>query len=376
MSNRSGRFEASSREAFDDGWESLADEPAITTEVKEEPARHIITTNQSPDIGFSRSINPYRGCEHGCIYCYARPSHCYLGHSAGLDFESRLYAKTGAAELLRAELARPGYVPEPIVLGTNTDPYQPIERRFGITRRVLEVFEETGHPVAIVSKSALVLRDKVILARLAERGLVRVALSITTLDRRLARKMEPRAATPARRLAALSELSTAGIPTTVLVAPVIPALNDHEIEAILEAAKEAGAGAAGMIVIRLPQEVRALFHEWLLEAFPDRARRVISLIRSMRGGADYESAWHTRQRGRGPYAAQLWARFERARRRLGLTDDALALRSDLFRPPGRDESQRRDRPPNRDGPPECDGPTGRDRRPRRADGAAQLELFE
>ncbi len=287
-SNTTGRFETEQREAFDDGWENLGDLDAFKTEVREEPARTIITRNDSPDISFDRSINPYRGCEHGCVYCYARPTHCFLGHSAGLDFETKLYAKTDAARLLERELAHPRYQPDTIALGTNTDPYQPIERERKITRSVLEVLERTGHPVGVVTKSALVTRDIDVLSSLAKRGLAKVALSVTTLDKRIARAMEPRAATPARRLEAVRQLSEAGIPTAVMVAPVVPGLTDPEIERILEAAREAGATEAGYVMLRLPLELKELFREWLATEFPDRADRVIHLLQSMHGGRDYE----------------------------------------------------------------------------------------
>ena len=260
------------REAFDDGWEGLGDLDAFKTTVFDDPARTIITRNDSPDITFDRSINPYRGCEHGCIYCFARPTHCYLGHSAGLDFETKLYARTNAAELLEQELSNPRYEPECIALGTNTDPYQPIERERRITRSILEVLERTTHPVGIVTKSALIVRDIDILARMAERGLARVAISITTLDRKIARTMEPRAPTPPKRLEAMRQLAEAGIPTTVMVAPIIPGLTDSEIERILEAAQEAGARSAGYVLLRLPLEIKELFREWLASRVP-RPRR-------------------------------------------------------------------------------------------------------
>src|SRR6188508_1165301 len=262
QSNSSGRFEAEARVAFDDGWQSLDDLPPFKTTVSLDTSRKVITRNESPDIGFDRSINPYRGCEHGCVYCYARPTHAYLGLSPGLDFESKLLAKPDAPELLEKELAAPGYEPRMIAIGTNTDPYQPIERDYKIMRGVLEVLERTGHPVGIVTKSALVTRDIDILSRMAKRNLVKVALSVTTLDPKLARTMEPRAATPARRLDALRQLSEAGIPTSVMVAPVIPAINDAEIERILDAAAMAGVRGAGYVMLRLPLEVRELFVEW------------------------------------------------------------------------------------------------------------------
>lgn len=333
VSNASGRYESQSRAAFDDGWESLGDLPAFKTQVQAEPARSIITTNDSPDISFDQSINAYRGCEHGCVYCYARPTHCYLGHSAGLDFETLLYAKTNAAELLERELAKPRYVPRTIAIGTNTDPYQPIEREMRITRQILEVLEKAQHPVAIVTKSALVMRDADILERMAAKGLVKVALSVTTLGRRLARAMEPRAATPPRRLEALKGLSEAGVPTAVMMAPIVPALNDHEIERVLEAAREAGVREAGYVLLRLPLEIKSLFREWLAENEPGRSKRVINILQQMHGGQDYVSQFGLRQTGSGPYAAQIAQRFRLARRRLGLDEKRLALRTDLFRRP-------------------------------------------
>jgi DNA repair photolyase len=333
LSNASGRYEPLEREAFDDGWEGLGRLEALATEVHVEAARSIITTNQSPDISFDQSINPYRGCEHGCVYCYARPTHCYLGHSAGLDFETRLYAKTNAAALLRAELAQPGYQPRVLALGTNTDPYQPIERRFEITRQVLTVLEATRHPTGIVTKSALITRDLDILARMAADGLAKAALSVTTLDRRLARRMEPRASTPEKRLDAIRDLSAAGVPTAVLVAPIIPSLTDAELEGILEAARDAGATEAGYVLLRLPLEIKDLFAEWLAENAPDRAARVMAIMRSMRGGKDYDSRWHLRQKGTGPYAELIAQRFRLASRRLGLNRRRENLRTDLFVPP-------------------------------------------
>ncbi len=332
-SNATGRFEAERREAFDDGWEGLGDLDAFKTEVRDEPARTIITRNDSPDISFDRSINPYRGCEHGCVYCYARPTHCYLGHSAGLDFETKLYAKPDAAKLLERELANPRYQPATIALGTNTDPYQPIERERQITRSILEVLERTGHPVGIVTKSALVVRDIDILAAMAKRGLAKVALSVTTLDKRIARAMEPRAATPAKRLDAVRRLSEAGIPTAVMVAPIVPGLTDAEIERILTASRDAGAAEAGYVLLRLPLEIKDLFREWLATEFPDRASRVIHLMQSMHGGRDYVAEFGVRQRGTGPYAEQIGTRFRLAAKRLGLNARRQSLRTDLFRPP-------------------------------------------
>ncbi|MCR4282208.1 MAG: PA0069 family radical SAM protein [Bauldia sp.] len=331
--NRSGRFEPLARHADDDGWGPLDLLPPAKTEVQEEQARRIITRNESPDISFDRSINPYRGCEHGCAYCFARPTHAYMGLSPGLDFETKLFAKPNAAKLLEKELAKPGYEVRTMAIGTNTDPYQPIERRYRIMREILEVLDATNHPVGIVTKSALVVRDIDILSRMAERQLVKVALSVTTLDRRLARAMEPRAATPERRLDTLRLLSEAGISTTVMVAPVIPALNESEIERVLEAAAAAGVREAGYVLLRLPLEVRDIFKEFLEREYPDRAKHVMSVIRSMRGGKDYDPTWGERMRGNGPYAWQIGRRFEMAARRLGLNRGKLRLRTDLFVPP-------------------------------------------
>lgn len=332
-SNRSGRYERETREAVDDGWQGLEDLPPFKTVVQEEIAKSIIATNDSPDISFDQSINPYRGCEHGCSYCFARPTHCYLGHSAGLDFETRLYAKTNAAELLDKELSNPRYTPKYIALGAVTDPYQPIERQYKLTRSILEVLDRTSHPVGIVTKSALVARDVDILARMAERGLVKVAISITTLDRKLARQMEPRASTPAKRLEAVRILSQAGVPVAVMTAPIIPALNDCEIERILEAAACAGAREAGYVMLRLPLELKELIREWLVTEFPDRAKRIINLLREMHGGKDYTPEWRVRQRGKGPYAEQVAARFRLSCQRLGLNARSYKLRLDLFQRP-------------------------------------------
>src|SRR4051812_14863309 len=279
QSNESGRYEPLARIAFDDGWRSLDELPPFRTQVTIDATRKIITRNDSPDISFDRSINPYRGCEHGCIYCFARPTHAYLGLSPGLDFESKLFVKPEAADLLEKELAAPSYEPKVIAIGTNTDPYQPIERRYKVMRQILEVLDKCSHPVGIVTKSALVLRDLDILARMAERKLVKVALSVTTLDPQLARIMEPRAATPMRRLETLRRLSQAGVPTTIMTAPIIPAINDMDIERILEAGKMAGVKEAGYVLLRLPLEVRDLFHEWVRTHFPDRADKVINIIR-------------------------------------------------------------------------------------------------
>ena len=339
QSNAVGRYEPLARVAFDDGWRSLDELPPFKTTVQVDATRKIITRNDSPDIGFDRSINPYRGCEHGCVYCFARPTHAYLGLSPGLDFESKLFMKPEAAELLEKELAAANYQPRVIAIGTNTDPYQPIERRYQVMRRILEVLERAGHPVGIVTKSALVLRDVDILARMAERKLAKVALSVTTLDPELARKMEPRAATPMRRLETLRRLSQAGVPTTVMVAPVIPALNDSEIERILEAAQVAGVREAGYVLLRLPLEVRDLFREWLMANYPDRYRHVMKLVRDTRDGKDYDSEWGTRMKGTGPYAWMLGRRFEVACERLGLNVNRTTLTTQYFRKPKPDEAQ-------------------------------------
>jgi DNA repair photolyase len=333
LSNASGRYEPLARVAFDDGWQGLEDLPPFKTTVTADTTRKIITRNDSPDISFDRSINPYRGCEHGCVYCFARPTHAYLGLSPGLDFESKLFMKPNAPELLERELSAPGYVPKVIAIGTNTDPYQPIERRYKIMRRILEVLDSAGHPVGIVTKSALVLRDLDILARMAKRDLVKVALSVTTLDSQLARTMEPRAATPQRRLDTLRQLVKAGVPATVMVAPVIPALNDDEIERILEAVAAAGVRHAGYVLLRLPLEVRDLFREWLMTNFPDRYRHVFKLIRDMRGGKDYDSTFGQRQTGTGPIAWMIGRRFEVACEKLGFNATKHKITTEHFRPP-------------------------------------------
>ena len=306
----------------------------MATPVRTEIARSIITRNDSPDISFDQSINPYRGCEHGCTYCYARPTHCFIGLSAGLDFETTLFAKANAAELLAGELSKPGYVPKTIALGTATDPYQPIERQHRITRQILQVLADARHPVGIVTKSALVVRDIDILSRMARDGLVKVALSVTTLDRGLARSMEPRASTPARRLEAIGQLAAAGVPAQVMVAPIIPGLNDHEIESILQRAAAAGARDAGYVLLRLPSELKDLFREWLATDFPDRANRILHLTQSMHGGRDYRSEFGLRQTGGGPYARQIAHRFHLTLKRLGLNQRRLPLRTDLFQRPG------------------------------------------
>jgi DNA repair photolyase len=332
--NPSGRFETREREALDDGWQSLESLEPFRTEVQVEKPRAIITRNESPDIPFDRSINPYRGCEHGCVYCFARPTHAYMGLSPGLDFEAKLFAKPDAARLLERELSKPGYRPRTIAIGTNTDPYQPIEKEWRIMRQILEVLNAANHPVSIVTKSALVMRDIDILSGMAERGLAKVALWVTTLDRRLARLMEPRAATPARRLETIRALNDAGIPTAVMAAPLIPALNDHELERILDSAAAAGATEANYVLLRLPLEVSPLFRDWLLRNYPDRYRHVMSLIRSMRGGKDYDAEFGKRMKGSGPYAWQISRRFELAAKKLGIRKGRnMQMNTDLFVPP-------------------------------------------
>ena len=337
--NPAGRFETQERVAFDDGWQTLEDMPPFKTEVQVEKPRTVITRNDSPDIPFDRSINPYRGCEHGCIYCFARPTHSYMGLSAGLDFEAKLFAKPDAPRLLERELSKPGYKVKPIAIGTNTDPYQPIEREWRIMRQILEVLDKANHPVVIVTKSSLILRDLDILASMAKRGLAKVGISVTTLDRKLARTMEPRASTPAKRLEAIRALSEAGVPVAVMMAPVIPALNDHEIERILDSGKAAGASEASYVLLRLPLEVSPLFRDWLLQNYPDRYRHVMSLVRSMRDGKDYDAEFGKRMKGASPYAWQISRRFEMATKRLGLMRRSLQLREDMFVSPNSDGVQ-------------------------------------
>ena len=332
--NASGRFESQLREAFDDGW-TPDDLPPIQlkTTLTPERARTIITKNDSPDVGFDRSINPYRGCEHGCIYCYARPAHAYMGLSPGLDFESKLFFKPDAARLLEQELSKPRYQPMIIHVGGNTDPYQPQERSLRITRQIIEVMARFNHPFSIISKSALILRDLDLLAPMAAKNLVRVAISVTTLDRKLARSMEPRAATPERRIAAIKALTDAGVPTLVMFAPAIPGLNDHEMEAVLERAAQTGASGAGYVALRLPREIKDLFQEWLATDHPDRASKVMSLVRQMRGGKDYDAEWGSRMKGQGPIADILSQRFRAARRRCGLEGRLPDLDLSAFRVP-------------------------------------------
>jgi DNA repair photolyase len=341
VTNPAVRFESTRGEAWDDGWGTLAAEfaalPPLPTTLTREAAKSALSWNDSPDLGFDRSLNPYRGCEHGCIYCYARPAHAYVGLSPGLDFETRLLFKPDLPDLLAKELSKPGYQPKPVALGSNTDPYQPVERTLGITRRVLEVLERFGHPVTIVTKGAGVLRDIDILSRMAARNLVHVCLSITTLDTRLARIMEPRAASPLRRLAAITELARAGVPTGVLAAPMIPGLNDAELEKILDAAARAGASHAGYVLLRLPHEIREMFEAWLRQHHPDRAARVLALVRETRGGALSDSRFGIRQTGTGPYAELLSQRFRLALRRTGLDGrrgTSARLDCAQFQPPG------------------------------------------
>jgi len=337
-SNPAGRFELR-REGFDDGWTADEALEPLKTEVTVERPRTIITRNDSPDISFEQSINPYRGCEHGCFYCYARPTHAYHGLSAGLDFESRLFVKDGAATLLERELANPKYKPSVIALGANTDAYQPIERQYRITRSVLEVLAKARHPVGIVTKSNLVLRDLDLLAPMAADGLAKVFVSVTTVDRALARRMEPRAPTPERRLEAIERLAEAGVPVGVMAAPIIPAVNDGEIETILTRAYAAGAREAGYVALRLPLELRESFREWLAVNFPDKLKRAVALTQSMHGGKDYGSQWGKRMAGSGPYAWMIGRRFEIAAKRLGYRDTPVKLRNDLFRAPTPTEGQ-------------------------------------
>jgi DNA repair photolyase len=334
-SNLEGRYESWTRETADDGWTGEVEaRPSIRTEVTRETAKSIITRNDSPDIPFEQSINPYRGCEHGCVYCYARPSHAYLGLSPGLDFETRIFAKHNAAELLRKELAAPGYRCHPITLGANTDPYQPIERELRITRSIIEVLAECEHPFTIVTKNALVERDIDLIAPAAAKNLAQTYVSVTNLDAELARKLEPRASAPYRRIEAIRTLAASGIPTGVLVAPVIPFVTDRHMEEILERAREAGAADAGYILLRLPHEVAPLFKDWLATHYPLKAEHVMSLVRQMRGGKDYDSTFGVRQRGTGNFAQLIERRFELACGRLGFnTERYRGLDTARFRPP-------------------------------------------
>ena len=333
--NETGRFEQHAREAVDDGWASTAEEdlPPLRTEVREERARSLITYNRSPDLPFDRSINPYRGCEHGCVYCFARPSHAYLGLSPGLDFESKLIARPNAPEVLAQELAKPGYAVQPIAIGTNTDPYQPIEREREIMRDCLKVLAACNHPVAIITKGSLIERDLDLLAPMALKNLVRVGLSVTTLDAGLARRMEPRVPSPARRLQTMRRLASAGIPVRMMASPLVPALTDPELEAILEAGKDAGASTATWIMLRLPREVAPLVEDWLRRHVPGQADRVLARLRDMHDGKLYDPSWHKRMRGSGHYADLIAQRFDLAIRRLGLKTSSPRMRTDMFRPP-------------------------------------------
>ena len=336
--NPEGRFENTSREEFDDGWDApLEDGPGRPeTIVTAERVKSIISKNDSPDIPFTLSINPYRGCEHGCIYCYARPSHAYLNLSPGIDFETRLFAKVNAAERLREELARPGYACSTITIGANTDPYQPAERDWKVTRSILDVAAQCNQPIGIITKNALIERDLDILAPMAEKGLVTVFISVTTLDHELARRMEPRASAPARRIEAIRRVAQAGVPVGVMVAPVVPFLTDSAIEQILDAASEAGALSAGYILMRLPYEVKDLFKDWLMYHYPLKAEHVMSRVKQMRGGRENDPEFGTRMRGSGQFADLLRIRFEQACRRLGLNEHRRALDVAQFRRPRMD----------------------------------------
>lgn len=331
--NPAVRFDKMTMESVDDGWERDEELPVLRTKVSIEVPRRVISKNTSPDLSFDRTINPYRGCEHGCIYCYARPSHAYLGMSPGLDFETQLIARPDAPAILERELRYPRYLPAMIAIGSNTDPYQPIEKEHQIMRGILEVLERFNHPVAIITKGTLIERDVDILGPMAAKGLVRVGMSITTLDNKTSRAMEPRVPLPARRLMTIRRLTEAGVPVRVMVSPVVPALTDHELEAILAAAKEAGAVAASSIVLRLPREVSQLFQDWLAEAFPDRAARVMARVRELHGGQDYDPAFGTRMSGQGKWADLMRQRFQLSTRRLGLDRTLPKLRSDLFKVP-------------------------------------------
>ncbi|MCG6869260.1 MAG: PA0069 family radical SAM protein [Gammaproteobacteria bacterium] len=334
LSNPDGRYEPTEHRREDDGWYREAGPAPVATTLTPDRARSVITRNDSPDVPFDRSINPYRGCEHGCVYCFARPGHAYLGLSPGLDFETRLFYKQDAAKRLREELSHPGYRCSPIALGINTDAYQPAERRLGVTRELLEVLTECHHPVSIVTKSALIERDLDLLSELAGHRLVQVMVSVTTLDNRLASRMEPRASAPHRRLQVLRRLSAAGVPVGVLVAPLIPAVNDAELERILDACRDTGAQTAGYVVLRLPHELKQLFREWLEAYLPDRARHVTNLVRQLHGGKDYDPTFARRMRGQGPIADILAQRFDLASRRLGYRSEALELDCTRFHPPG------------------------------------------
>ncbi|MEM6676665.1 MAG: PA0069 family radical SAM protein [Pseudomonadota bacterium] len=336
--NMASRYDNQRTEAVDDGW-TQEEAPPLRTEIAVDQSRSVLARNTSPDVPFDRSVNPYRGCEHGCVYCFARPSHAQLGMSPGLDFETKLVIKPRAPALLAEALRKPGYSVRPIAIGTNTDPYQPIERQHRIMRGVLEVLEAHAHPVWVTTKGASITDDLDILGRMGRRGLAQVTLSLTTLDSRLSRDLEPRAASPGRRLAAVRALADAGVPVKVNLAPVIPGLTDHEIEALLEAAAAAGATAAHYTVLRLPLEVAALFRDWLTRERPERAKRVLSLVRDVHGGRDYDPAWHKRLKGEGVHASLIARRFDLACRRYGLAPDLADLRTDLFAPPPRPGDQ-------------------------------------
>lgn len=332
-SNATGRYEATAREAFDDGWDMPEDDRLVATEVRLERPRSALTFNRSPDVPFDRSINPYRGCEHGCIYCFARPTHAYLNLSPGLDFETRLIARPGIAEVLDHELRRPAYKVAPVAIGTNTDPYQPIEREHGLMRQILQVLTRFHHPVWITTRGTTIERDIDLIAAMAAKGLAVVSISVTTLDEALARKMEPRAPAPKRRLQMIRRLAEAGVPVRVQVSPLIPALTDHELEAVMEAAQAEGARAANCIPLRLPREVSGLFRDWLQATVPDRAAHVMGRVRELHGGRDYDPDWGKRMRGQGLWADLIHRRAEVARRRLGLDETLPAPRCELFTPP-------------------------------------------
>ncbi|PXW70537.1 DNA repair photolyase [Loktanella sp. PT4BL] len=339
LSNPDNRYDRLHAEAVDDGWAPEHDLPVLRTEITDEVARKVITRNTSPDLSFDRSINPYRGCEHGCIYCFARPSHAFLGMSPGLDFETRLVARPNAAAQLHKELSNPRYTPKTIAIGTNTDPYQPVEKSREIMRQILEVLDAFNHPVAIVTKGTLITRDSDILARMAAKGLVRVGISITTLDPKTSRALEPRVPAPAARLRTIRQLTDAGIPVRVMVSPVIPALTEHELEAILQAAKDAGAVAASSIVLRLPREVAMLFRDWLAAHYPDRAARIMGRVRELHGGKDYDPEFGKRMVGQGPWAKMMQQRFKLATRKLNLDRSLPPLRTDLFARPAQSGDQ-------------------------------------
>lgn len=338
-SNLGGRFERSTRVAFDDGWDMPEDDQLVRTETRHERACSAISYNRSPDLPFDRSINPYRGCEHGCTYCFARPSHAYLNLSPGLDFETRLIARPGMGQVLARELSAKSYRAAPIAIGTNTDPYQPIEQRERVMREILEVLQRFQHPVAITTKGTLIERDLDILAPMGKAGLVRVGVSVTTLDPVISRAMEPRAALPARRLAVIRRLTEAGCPVRVMIAPVIPGLNDHELEAILSAARDAGAVAASWIMLRLPREVAGLFRDWLEARFPDRAARIMGQVRAVHGGRDYDPTFGKRMYGEGPLSELIAQRFRVATQRLGMAVKLPPLRCDQFAVPPREGDQ-------------------------------------